>query len=290
MNMNRAYREMMQQQCLSADAQRAFFEKAQAPQHRRKAPTIVKIAAVAACLCLLIPLGAYAVERIFGYSIVEIFENSTPFDTPGTGYQVEHPDTFSRPLSDFSEEIREVDRFMLKAYDSWAEAEDALGIKLVENTFLSGENVQKIAAYDLRHDGLSGRQHCFTYYHGKSGQFYRAMLTAVYRYQDAQITLHSTVTAEHPEISEEDARRLHQTAVGYENADVQDITREAYTAANGIQTDIVRVEWTSGHAPEYAACFSANGASYKITVTARDPQADAESRALLIEVLEAFVF
>lgn len=282
---------MMEQQCLSNSAQQAFYEKVQTSQLRKKTAVVVKIAVIAACICLLIPITVFAVEIISGYSIVEIFEGKTNSNHFDTGYQVTYPDALSRPLSDFPEELHNMEeQYTVHTYASWEDAEISLGIKLINNTVLSGEGIQKARSYNLAYDGISGRQHCFAYFNGKSGQFYRAMITAAYRYQNAHITVHSTVTAQHPEISGEDAYRLHQTGVEYRDADVVSITQEPYAANNGIQTSIVRVEWANGHSPEYAACFFANGASYKITVSSYDPQKDAESRALLIDILDAFVF
>ncbi len=271
---------MMKQQSLSDGARQAFYDSLQAPQRPRRT-TATKAAVIAACLCLLLPLTAFAVEIISGRSITEIF---------AAGYQVDHPEAYSRPLSDFPEEIRQAEQYELKTYGSWAEAEEELGVTLLSNAILSGDGVRKLTCFDLSYDGISGNRHCFAYYNGKSGQFYRATLTAAYEYRAAQVVVRSTVTAEHPEISAEDAYRLHWTSVQYDGADVAGITQEPYTAESGIRTDIVRVEWTSGHPAEYAACFFANGASYKITVSCHDPQNDAEGRAILTEILNAFVF
>ena len=288
--MNSAYRKMMEQQCVSDGAQQAFYEKVQSVQMRKRKPVFVKAAAIAACICLVIPLTAYAVEAIFGISVVEIIEDGTLWGKPGAGYRTNYPDAISRPLSDFPEAIQKIDGYTQKVYESWEDAENELGINLVENTFLSGEGVAKDFCYLLEVDGIKGRKHCFASYEGKDGQFYRATVTAAYRHQDMHITVRSAVTAEHPAISEEDEELMHWSGVRYDSSYVEEIVQEQYATANGINATIVTVDWTGSHATDYEASFSANGASYRITVRSYDPKQDAQSKDVLIEILEGFVF
>lgn len=289
--MNNTYRKMMEQQCISDSAQQAFYEKMQNAQPQKRTPMHVKVIAIAACMCLMVPVTALAVENIFGISIVEIIEDITLLGNPGVGYETNYPGMTSRPLNDFPEEIQTIgDDYVLKTYNSWEEAEQELGIKLIDNTVLSGEDVTKERAYDLSYDGVSGRQHCFAYYNGKDGQFYRATVTAAYRYQDMNITVRSVVTVDHPVISEERKSDMHWVSVLYESDDVEEIIQEQYAAGNGINATIVAVDWNGTHATDYEASFSANGASYRITVRSYDPKRDAETKAMLIEILEGFVF
>lgn len=289
--MNNTYRKMMEQQCLSDSAQQAFYEKMQSAQPRKRTPVYVKGIAIAACVCLMVPVTAFALENIFGISIVEVVEDFTLSGNPGIGYKTTYPDMNSRPLSDFPEEIQTIgDDYVLKTYNSWEEAEQELGIKLIDNTVLSGEGVTKAFAYNLEYDGISGRQHCFAYYNGKDGQFYRATITAAYRYQGMNITVRSVVTVDHPAISEERESDMHWGSVLYESDDVEEIIQEQYAAKNGINATIVTVDWNGVHGTDYEASFSANGASYRITVRSYDPDRDAETKAMLIEIIEGFVF
>lgn len=289
--MNNTYRKMMEQQCFSDDVKQAFYEKIQNDQPRKRTPMFVKGIAIAACVCLMVPLTAFAVESIFGISVVEVIEDFTLSGKPGIGYETNYPDMNSRPLSDFPEEIQTIgDDYVLKTYNSWEEAEQELGIKLIDNTVLSGKGVTKARAYDLTYDGVSGRQHCFAYFNGKDGQFYRATVTAAYRYQDMNITVRSGVTVDHPAIPEERETDMHWSSVLYESDDVEEIVQEQYAAKNGINATIVSVNWTGLHATDYEASFSANGIAYRITVRSYDPKLDAETKAMLIEILEGFVF
>jgi len=289
--MSNAYRNMMEQQCLSDGAQQAFYEKLHTAQPQRKKNVLPKALLIAACICLLIPATALAVEHIFGISMVEVVAGFTLDGNPGIGYETNYPGMSSRPLSDFPEEIQTIgDDYVLKTYGSWEEAEQELGIELMDNTVLSDESVTKERSYDLSLDGIPERQHCFAYYNGKDGRFYRATVTAAYRYQNMNITVQSVVTVDHPAISEEKESSMHWSGVMYESDNVENITQEQYTAENGIQATVVAVDWVGIHGTDYEASFSANGASYRITVRSYDPKLDAETKALLLDILEGFSF
>jgi len=288
--MSNAYRNMMEQQCLSDGAQQAFYEKLHTAQPQRKKNVLPKAILIAACICLLIPATALAVEHIFGISMVEVVAGFTLDGNPGIGYETNYPGMSSRPLSDFPEEIQTIgDDYVLKTYGSWEEAEQELGIELMDNTVLSDESVTKERSYDLSLDGIPERQHCFAY-NGKDGRFYRATVTAAYRYQNMNITVQSVVTVDHPAISEEKESSMHWSGVMYESDNVENITQEQYTAENGIQATVVAVDWVGIHGTDYEASFSANGASYRITVRSYDPKLDAETKALLLDILEGFSF
>ena len=288
--MNNAYRKMMEQQCLPDGAQQAFYEKMQGVQQRKRTPVYVKAIAIAACVCLMVPITALAVENIFGISIVQVIEDFTLFGRPGTGYKTNYPNMVSRPLSDFPEEIQKIDGYVQKTYTSWEDAERELGVKLFGNTFFSEREMGKDYPYLLENEGVKGRQHCFVTYNGMDGQFYRATITAAYRYQDMHVTVRSTVTVDHPAISEERESDMHWGSVLYENDDVEEIIQEQYAAENGINATLVAVDWTGVHGTDYEASFSANGASYRITARSYDPDRDVEAKAMLIEILEGFVF
>ena len=68
--MNNPYRNMMEQQHLSEQAKQAFYYNLQHSEHKEKHSFILKMAAVAVCILLLIPITVYAVEHIFGVSVV----------------------------------------------------------------------------------------------------------------------------------------------------------------------------------------------------------------------------
>lgn len=287
--MEKQYKNLMAQQKLSADVTADFYEKLENTESRIKKPRW-RGALVAACLLLMVPLAAYAIGNIFGVSVVDIVKGNTNTGKLGTGYVVHYPDAISRPLSDFPKEIQTMEDYRLTCYDSWKQAEEELGITLINNAFLFDEKVTKERAYNLNKDGVPGRVHCYAYYNGLDNQFYRATITAAYRYDNMHITVRSTVTCEHPAISEQEAYNMHWHGVSYQDRDVEDIYQEQYFASNGINATIVTVDRTGGKTTNYEASFTANGASYRITIKAYDKRQEEEAKENLIKILESFVF
>ena len=288
--MTNTYRKMMQQQSVTDQTRQDFYRNLQNAQSKKAGFYFRKSIIAAICVLLVIPITAYAMETIFGISVVEIVKGNTSTGHMGTGYEVNYPDLVSRPLSDFPEEIQTMEDYRLVIYDTWEQAEEELGITLVNNTFLQSEGVTKETAYNLREEGIYRRVHCFGQYNGRNNQFYRATVTAAYRYDNMHITLRTTVTCEHPDIPKEDMYRMHWSGVQYRDHDVEEIYQEQYTAANGINATIVTVDRTRGRATDYVAAFSANGASYRITIKSYEPGRDAEAKEYLIKLLEAFSF
>ena len=288
--MTNAYRKLMEQQQLSPQAKQDFYRNLQKNETEKTRAFSLRAALVAVCILLMIPITASAVETIFGVSIVQIIKGTTSTNELGTGYEVNHPNMTSRQLSDFPEEIQQMEDYRLKIYDSWDQAEEELGITLVNNSFFNSEAVTKEDAYNLAKEGIYDRVHCFAQYNGLNGQFYRAAVTAAYRYAGMSITLRSVVTCDHPAISEEDEYRMHQTGVLYEDRDVEEIRQEQYLASNGITATVITVDRTGSKSTDYEATFSAGGASYRITVHTYDRSRDTEAKDTLLRILEGFVF
>ena len=287
--MNNTYRKLMVQQCLSDQAKESIYSKLQKEEVKSQS-FLLRVAIVAACIILIVPITAYAVKSIFGISIVEIIEGDTSTGKFGTGYEVNYPELTSRQLSDFPEEIQTMEDYRLVIYDSWQEAEEELGITLVNNPFLFDGSVTKERSYNLREEGIGQRVHCFGQYNGLDNQFYRATITAAYRYDDMFITLVSTVTCEHPAISKGEEPNMSWHRVMYEDRDVNEIVQEQYLAKNGINATLITVDRDRGRFTDYEANFSANGASYRITIHSYDNKQDAEVKETLKNILESFVF
>lgn len=288
--MNNTYRKVMEQQSLSDQAKQAIYRKLQRKEEVKTQPFVLRAAIVAACILLMIPVTVYAVKTIFGVSVVEIIKGNTKTGKFGTGYEVDYPDLSSRQLSDFPEEIQTMEDYRLVIYDSWQDAEEELGITLVNNTFLFGQSVTKERSYNLKEEGIGQRVHCFGQYNGLDNQFYRATIIAAYRYDNMFITLRSTVTCDHPAISKEREYEMHGHGAWYEDRQVDEIEQEQYLAKNGINATVITVDRNSGKATDYEAAFSANGASYRITIHSYDKGRDAEVKETLISILEGFVF
>lgn len=288
MNMNYAYRKMMEQQCLSDQAKQAVYRKLQ--EKKKAQPFFLRAAIMAACILLTVPVTVYAVKTIFGSGVVKIVEGDTSTGKFGTGFEVRYPESTSRKLSDFPEEIQTMEDYRLVVYDTWQEAEEALGITLVNNTFLLDKGVTKERLYNLKDEGIFQPAHCYASYNGLDNQFYRATVTAAYRYDNLSVTLKSTVTCEHPAISKEEEYEMHWNGFLYEDRDVDEITQEQYFANNGINATVITIDRAGSRSTDYAAVFSANGASYRITVHAYEEGKDEEAKNALERILEGFVF
>lgn len=287
--MNNAYRKLMEQQCLSEEFKQTLYNDLQRKEERKPQQFLLKVAMIILCVLLITPITVYAVETIFGISVVEILKGNTSSGKLGTGYEVNYSDVTSHKLSDFPEEIQAMEDYRLVVYDSWEQAEEALGITLVNNTLLFGENVTKDYAYNLQEEGIP-HAHCFVQYYGLDNQFYRATITAAYWYDNKHITIRSTVTCEHPAISEEDMHLMHWSRIMYEDRGVEEIWQEQYLAENGINATIVIIDRAGIKQTDYEASFFANGASYRITVQSYDEGRDAEAKDTLIKILEGFSF
>lgn len=288
--MNNAYRNFMDQQCLSEQAKQAFYYNLQRAERKKPYRFLLKAAVVAACIILMIPITVFAIEAIFDISVVEIISGNTITSKFGTGFAVNYPSVSSRPLSDFSEDIQTMDGRTTAIYNSWKEAEVELGITLVNNTILSNENISKAYVYNLKSAGISKRVHCYAVYNGMDSQLYRAEVTAAYRYKEMRVTLNATVTCEHPGIPPERENQLHWSGVMYGNHDVAEVSQEEYVASNGIPATIITISKTRNNDRDYRACFATNGVSYIITVSPHDLNHPEEARDVLIDIIEAFTF
>lgn len=288
--MTNSYRKMMEKLCLPEHTKQSFYMRLQQEEKKKPAHYIRRFALAAACVLLLIPISAYAVQSIFGISVVQIFRGDAPYEGHGTGYEVTHPGIAAKQLEDFPEAIQTMEDYRLVIYDSWDQAEEELGITLVNNTFFQNEGITKELAYDLSEEGVYRRVHCFGQYNGKNNQFYRATVTAAYRYDNMHITLRTVVTCQHPDISREEEYRMHESGVYYRDHDVEEIYQESYQTSNGIQANIVTVDRRGGDATDYEATFSVDGISYRITIKSYEPNRNEDAKAYLIEILEAFTF
>ena len=282
--MKQKYSKLIEQQHLSEESKQAFYDNLNNTQKRIPQFAFLKTAVIAICAVLVLPITAYALESIWGINIVEIISGKSK-----TGYEVTYPDLASRPLSDISKEVQNIDGDMLVIYDSWEEAEENLGMILVENSILSGGNVIKEHSYNFKTEGYKN-VHCFANYNGMNNQIYRATITAAYRYLGMQVILSSTVTCDHPSISDEEEYQFHWNGTMYQNDDIDEISQEEYTATNGIQATIVELSLKDTQTTKYEANFVAKGASYKVTITTYDAKRNDEAKANLIKILEGFAF
>lgn len=282
--MNQNYFKLMEQQHLSEESKQTFYSHLYKTQNRISRFSFMKVAIFTICAILVLPITAYALDSLWGINIVEIINEKSKI-----GYEVTYPELISRPLSDFSKDVQCMDGDLLVVYDSWNEAEKALGIELVNNSILSKENVIQEHSYNFSAEGYKN-VHCFANYSGKDEQIYRASISAAYRYLGMQVILSSTVTCDHPSISDAEAYQFHWTSTKYQSEDVEQILQEEYIASNGIQATIMEFSLADTQTTRYEAVFSAKSASYKVSITTFDAKRKEEAKEHLFNILEAFVF
>ena len=295
--MNNAYRKLMEQQKLSEQAKSAFYEKLGTAKPPKKRKVILKTAIIAACICLLIPISALAAENIFGISLAEFVARNMTQESAGEGYNTQYTNVYSFPLSDFSPELQSLTEDRSTGYDSWEALEAELGMDLITNSILSdAETVpyeQYVPEMNPNPDEPvlgSDLRPCTAHYFAKDGQLYLALVSAAYKRDGVRISLSATLTAEHPAFSQEDVAKLHTLEVTYPKADVEQFSQAQYTAESGLTATIMEIDRTASQSTLYEATFAANGASYKIQIDAEPGGNDANAKALLIEILEGFVF
>ena len=275
--MDKQYKNLMEQQNISADITAQFYEKLEKPEKLRK-PVHWKIALAAACIVLMIPLTVLAVENIFGTAKVKLGKLDW-HDSPN-GYSVRFDNLDSFPLDTFPKELQTLTEHKIVPYDSWEEAKKALGIDLLNNTFLA--NAKKDAMYYV---SLPGYTHSKILYSQHEGQLFLVSTSAYYRYDDLQLDLKAKITVDHPELDEESK----QVLLGIEGvftkpADVE-TGYEEYTTIEGIPVVILR--WDLDHVIHYAALFAVNDVSYELSARVNPDREEAEKQ-ILLDALDGF--
>jgi len=284
--MTERYKQMMAGEELSCRARERFYAGL---RPRRRMP--VRVAVLAACICLMVPATVLAADRLFGLGIVEIIEGRTE------GYRTSYNDLHSRPIGDFSEELRHADDISHQAFGSWEEAEEAIGFDLTDNPFFSENGTYPVRTFNTgwAGEGRGSRLHCYADYYGLDGQLYRASVTAAYGREMTRITVRATVTAEHPAIPKEDETVFHSSGTLYDSRYITEITEETYTAKSGLTATVVRivrdnVVRDSVSAPDYEAVFAADGISWQVSVSGypATPEGEEKAKAMLLDILEGF--
>lgn len=275
--MNEQYNNLMEQQNIRADVTAQFYEKLESAETRRK-PIHWKIALVAACIALIIPLTALAVEYFFSTPKVKLGKLDW-HDSPN-GYSVRFDNLDSFPLDTFPKELQTLTEHKIVPYDSWEEAEKALGIDLLNNTFLA--NAKKDAMYYV---SLPGYTHSKILYSQHEGQLFLVSTSAYYRYNDLQLDLKAKITVDHPEMDEESKQVLLGIEGVYTKPANVETGYEEYTTIEGIPVVILR--WDLDHVIHYAALFAVNDVSYELSARVNPDREEAEKQ-ILLDALDGF--
>ena len=303
--MHNTYTKLMMGQDLSQDVDAAFYEKLENTKPQKKMQPLVRAAIVAACICMMIPVTAWAAKSIFGVVKITIGEGK---DFEGKDAVVMHRDVENVehiPLEDFSPYLQELKETEWLYFDSWEDAEEKIGVDFLNNTILDDENTQpytrkKKYKYDERGLAYAALKTKATPYRGvyyvADEQFFSASFSAEYYRQRIRFMITTYMTADHPLMTEEIFLVYHGFGERYYKENVN-ITIEEYVTKNGIPATIYYKDSDSpfGLIHPYAY-FSVNNISYHIEFTQFDSQqgetgAQTKERllALMREILDGFV-
>ncbi len=274
--MDKQYKKLMEQQNISEEVTAQFYGKLEETKPRSKSIRW-KAALAAACIALMIPVTALAVENIFGTPKVKIGQLNW-IDSPN-GYSVRFDNVDNFPLDALPKDMRNIDEIKRIPYESWEAAEDALGIDLLNNTFLAKANKIK-----MRYDDI-GNVHCKIVYTPFEGQLFYVSPMATYKYDNVQVDVKAKLTVEHPELDEETKQGLHGIEGAITKPENVETTYEEYTTKEGIPVVILR--WELGYSVQRTAVFSVNNISYEVT-THSELQRDDANKQVLIDTLDGF--
>ena len=274
--MDKQYKNLMAQQNIGAETTAQFYEKLDKAETRRK-PAHWRAVLAAACILLIIPLTVLAVEHIFGTPKVKLGQLDW-YDGPN-GYSIRFTNVDSMPLDALPEEAQDLTEIKRIPYASWEEAEKALGIDLLSNTFLA--NAKKNT---MRYDDL-GYVHSKITYSPYEGQLFYVGTAAYYKYEDVQLDLKAKIVVEHPAM-DEDAK---QVLLGIEGAVTKpaevDMSYEEYTTKEGIPVVILKID--RGITLQYTAVFAVNNVSYELTEWIHSDNENGQEQ-ILYDALDGF--
>lgn len=280
--MTKAYRRLMEQQCLSDQTKQSICSNLKKHEQNKPRAIRLKIAVVAACIVLMLPISVLAAEHIFGIAIFNRVENVIIHDQPGVGYEVRFDTVKGHPLTDFSQHLQRLEKTTVVSYDSWADAEKDLGIDLIDNSILTDGKTKKILPYVT--EGALQTRHCEGVYCVADSQLYSCTISAVYQRSQVKFMVSARLTAKHPTIEQS-----HGSEYVYFQKDDPDFTTEQYTTKNGIPMTISVVSGVAS--TDYDVFFAVNDISYKISIVGCEGVwNDSHIYAVLCEVLEGFAF
>ena len=292
--MKDAYTKLMLQQYTSEDA--AFYEKLEQTHPRKRISTLLRIAMVAACLCLLIPATVLAAGSIFSVSKVTVCERPMPVDgLPGIGMDIQYENIGNYELKDFPRHLQKLEEGEIVLHTSQEDVEKYLGLDLIENAVLSADDTHQVAAFD--ESGKNYQTYCGVW----DGQFLFAKVRSVYKRNGIRFNMTAIATVEHPTMDE---KEYHNTNITYFDENNREILSEQYVTQGGIPVLIVTVMEDSHLSDnnralvDYFACFAVNNISYKIELTGwffdsydLEKFTSPEEKAIetLTEILDGFV-
>ena len=301
--MKDAYTKLMVQQHTSADADAVFFEKLESTGKQHK--SVWKTAIAAVCILLMIPVGVWAAESIFGMTRITIGKGK---NIDGKDAIVMHRDVENVehiPIEEFSPYLQELKETQWLYFDSWEDAEEKIGVEFIDNLILDDENTQpytrkKKYGHDERGIAYAALKTKATPYRGvyyaADEQFFAASFSAEYWRNRTKFMITTYMTTDHPLMTEEIFLVYHGFGDRYYKENTN-ITTEQYVTKNGIPATIFYVDSNNsfGYIHPYAY-FSVNNISYHIEFNQYGNQSEetaeqtnARLLALMREILDGFV-
>ena len=301
--MKDAYAKLMGQQHTSADADAVFFEKLESTGKQHK--SVWKTAIAAVCILLMIPVGVWAAESIFGMTRITIGKGNNIKGKDAIVIQRDVENVEHIPIEEFSPYLQELKETQWLYFDSWEDAEEKIGVEFIDNLILDDENTQpytrkKKYGHDERGIAYAALKTKATPYRGvyyaADEQFFAASFSAEYWRNRTKFMITAYMTTDHPLMTEEIFLVYHGFGDRYYKENVN-ITTEQYVTKNGIPATIFYVDSNNsfGYIHPYAY-FSVNNISYHIEFNQYGNQSEetaeqtnARLLALMRESLDGFV-
>ena len=297
MFMKEAYTRLMIQQHTSETSEALFFETLEQAEKKPKR-SVWKVVAAAACVLLLIPVTVWAAENIFGIINVSQLERPIYDNKPGIGIDIQYENLEHHELEDFSAQVQELEEGQILYYESWQEAENYLGLDLLENPLFTAEDTKRMTPFNGKK--LGQRAHCTGTYWASDGQFYAGRIQAGYQRNNVEFLVGAMASAQHPNVDLNIiSNSYHGTSITYMDRNNARIDTQQYTTAAGIPVLIVTVTrgaqniFDSGLI-ECTAYFAVNNVSYTVSYSGGSYDShDADQWAnqvmgVITEVLDGF--
>ena len=288
--MKDAYTKLMLQQHTSNDT--AFYEKLKNTTGKAKYAPVWKAVAAAVCILLLTPVTAWAAETIFGVSLIEYLEGPDFRGVDSVGYQLQVENVENIPITEFSPYLQELKEPELAYFNTWEEAEQAIGIEFLDNPILTDENTNPMKSF------YTGKKPCLAHvqgdYQALDGQLFSIILKAQYYRNRVGFWVSANMTTDNPQMTEELFQIYHGFGKRYYPSSKTDgFTVEQYTTENGIPVTIV---WPENGYSTPEAYFSVNNVSYHVEISRYETYTSKETEEMVVarvydllkEVLEGF--
>lgn len=258
----------------------ALVESADNHRAAKLARKPIKIALIAACICVLLVGSVFAAAEILtGAGILSFTPDSD------TAFTVEYKSK-NFPLSAFSSKILENENKVV-AFDSWEEAEEYIGLDIMDNTVLSNAEPSpcELSMTEIPMTEAGTLPHCYVYKgFDETYGLLDLWLLASYNINDVRVDVRAILYTEsfaelYPENADGAMMNVH-------TPDVSDMVQEEYTGRNGLESCFVSMASPQWHTL-YEAYFSIDGVQFILDVQCAD--SDAAALQTLKDILDAFV-